>query len=98
MERAHPVDDELDADDEDQKAHDAHDRADSGGTQLVDPGRAVAQQQRDDGGSYRDSQDDADMKTDGRVAGGQRDNHADRAGMRGSAMGEKDTSGLEVAC
>ena len=43
LERAHPVDDELDADDEDQEAHDAHDRADSGGTQLVDPGRAVAQ-------------------------------------------------------
>ena len=42
MERAHPVDDELDADDEDQEAHDAHDRADSGGTQLVDPGRTVA--------------------------------------------------------
>ena len=55
LERAHPVDDELDADDEDQEAHDAHDRADSGGTQLVDPGRPVAQQQRDDGGSYRDS-------------------------------------------
>ena len=43
LERAHPVDDELDADDEDQEAHDAHDRANAGGTQLVDPGRAVAQ-------------------------------------------------------
>ena len=77
LERAHSVDDELDADDEDQEAHDAHDRADSGGTQLVDPGRAVAQQQRDDGGSYRDSQDDADVKTDGGVAGGQRNNDTD---------------------
>ena len=40
LERAHPVDDELDADDEDQEAHDAHDRADAGGTQFVDPGAA----------------------------------------------------------
>ncbi len=44
-------------------------------------------------GSYSRFLDDADMKTDGCVAGGQRDNHADQPGPRdeGSAMGEKDT-------
>ena len=42
LECAHPVDDELDANDEDQEAHDAYDRADAGGAQLVDPGSAVA--------------------------------------------------------
>ena len=71
------MDDELDADDEDQEAHDAHDRADAGGAQLVDPGSAVAQQQRDDGGRHCDSEDDADVESDGRVAGSQRDNDAD---------------------
>ena len=77
LERAHPVDDELDADDEDQEAHDAHDRADSGSSQLVDPGRRVAQKQRDGRGRDEDAQDDADVKTDGGVAGGQRDDDAD---------------------
>jgi len=47
-----------------------------------DPGSAVAQQQRDDGGRHCDSENDADVKTDGRVAGGQRDDDADRAGAR----------------
>ena len=50
LERAHPVDDELDADDEDQEAHDTHDRADASRSQPVDPGRRVAQKQCDGGG------------------------------------------------
>ena len=77
LECAHPVDDELDADDEDKEAHNSYDRADAGSSQLVDPGRAVAQQQRDGRGRDEDAQDDADVKTDGGVAGGQRDDDAD---------------------
>ena len=79
---AHPVDDEFDADDQDKEAHNSYDRADAGSSQLVDPGCAVTQQQRDGRGRDQDAQDNADVKTDGRVAGGQRDNHADRAGPR----------------
>ena len=74
---AHPVDDEFDADDQDKEAHNSYDRADAGSSQLVDPGRAVAQQQRDGCGRDEDAQDDADVKTDGGVAGGQRDDDAD---------------------
>ena len=55
LEGAYPVDDELDADDEDQEAHNSCDRADAGSSELVDPGRSVAQQQRDDGGCHRNS-------------------------------------------
>lgn len=77
LECAHSVNDKLDADDEDQEAHDAHDRADAGSSQLVDPGRRVAQKQCDGGGRDEDAQDDADVKTDGGVAGGQRDDDAD---------------------
>ena len=43
LECAHPVDDEFDADDQDKEAHNSYDRADAGSSQLVDPGRAVAQ-------------------------------------------------------
>ena len=74
---AHPVDDEFDADDQDKEAHNSYDRANAGSSQLVDPGRAVAQKQRDDGGRDEDAQDDADVKTDGGVTGGQRDDDAD---------------------
>ena len=74
---AYSVDDKLDADNEDQEAHDTHDRADTGSSQLVDPGRRVAQKQRDGGGRDEDAQDDADVKTDGGVTGGQRDDDAD---------------------
>ena len=77
LERAHSVNDKLDADDEDQEAHDAHDRADAGSSQLVDPGRRVAQKQCDGGSRDEDAQDDADVKTDGGVTGGQRDDDAD---------------------
>lgn len=77
LECAHPVDDKLDADNEDQEAHDTHDRADAGSSQLVDPGRRVAQKQCDGGGRDEDAQDDADVKTDGGVTGGQRDDDAD---------------------
>ena len=47
MECAYPVDDELDADDEDQEAHNSCDRADAGSSELVDPGCSVAQKHRD---------------------------------------------------
>ena len=72
-----PLDDKLDADNEDQEAHDTHDRADASRSQPVDPGRRVAQKQCDGGGRDEDAQDDADVKTDGGVTGGQRDDDAD---------------------
>ena len=80
LECAYPVDDELDADDEDQEAHNSCDRADAGSSELVDPGCSVAQKHRDGGGRDQDAQDNSDLKTDGGVAGGQRDDDADRAG------------------